>query len=184
MLNKLTRELTRIGRATGDRDSLGDHAVNFALTAWHLVDWVWSEMRKDYALRLSLAKEIGCAPGEFGRDQFAGWCVKSCPGLEACQVIATATKHVRCDEEIIVAAGTLSARVSSGEDITYRLDESRLGVGALAPAPAAERCWVAKVEIGGRQEYAIPIFERVVAFWTQFVYGNNVDRFNGEGGEP
>jgi hypothetical protein len=175
MLDKLVRELQRMGRATEDRASLGDHAVNFALTAWHLVDWVWAEIRKDYPLRLKLAKEVGCAPAAFDRDQFALWCLRSCPDLEACQVIATATKHVRCDQE---AAGEIVARVSSGANMTFLLGESRLGVGVMAPAPPPERCWVAKVEIGDRVEYAAPTFERVVGFWTQFIYGNKVDRFN------
>ena len=44
MLRKLERELGRLNAATS-RDDQSDHAANFALTAWHLADWVFHSPR-------------------------------------------------------------------------------------------------------------------------------------------
>jgi hypothetical protein len=39
MRNKLEREFERI-QAAGSRENLSDHGVNFAVTAWHVTDWL------------------------------------------------------------------------------------------------------------------------------------------------
>ena len=41
MANKLHRELDRLCQLASDPDNPSDHAINFALTAWHMTEWVW-----------------------------------------------------------------------------------------------------------------------------------------------
>ena len=44
MLMKLQRDFDRLARSRNAWDAT-DHGLNVAMTAWHLVDWVWAEIK-------------------------------------------------------------------------------------------------------------------------------------------
>lgn len=64
------------------------HAVNFAMTAWHLKDWVWAYYKTTIKTLESNIKDL---------DDFDAYLRSKCPELEIMQSIATGTKHVNVD---------------------------------------------------------------------------------------
>lgn len=166
MVGKLGRELGRMHASTHDRQAVTDHAVNCALTAWHLVDWVWAEMKGDADLRAGVLAAIGCRPQDLDRDGFSAWCRQQCPELVVCQVIATATKHSGCDPRVIAEAADVTVRVSvaPGAGPLGTAPGGTMPLGAIAP-----ESYVAKIVRNDRAEPAAPLFERVAAFWAALV---------------
>ena len=68
---KLEREFGRLQTET-DREHLNDHTLNFALTAWHLIDWIWEARERGI---LEFRQELAAAadqwpPGGQGRTAF------------------------------------------------------------------------------------------------------------------
>ena len=45
--------------AGGDREKLSDHGINFAVTAWHLTDWVWRDIKGRHKLKTRIATAVG-----------------------------------------------------------------------------------------------------------------------------
>lgn len=82
LLEKMSREMTRINSPSSLMD-LQDHATNFALTAWHLSDWIW------WAIE---ATPLGKAYGDI--DRFRKTITDECPSLMHCQDICNGFKHV------------------------------------------------------------------------------------------
>jgi hypothetical protein len=50
MLEKLKREIERLAGSI-IRQEVVDHGLNAAMTAWHLTDWTWKEIRNSPRLR-------------------------------------------------------------------------------------------------------------------------------------
>jgi hypothetical protein len=76
--DKLERELKRLATVT-DRDELADHGINAAFTAWHLVEWVWADIKHRPELRARLAHEAGSNAGRFSCEDFTRFVLTSCP---------------------------------------------------------------------------------------------------------
>src|SRR5258708_12819513 len=93
VLAKLDRELARLDTARTLEDAC-DHSTNAAITAWHLVDWTWSALKKDKQLsdRIANANDLG---GRWsGINEFQGWVLgHGCSELRHCQMITTSFKH-------------------------------------------------------------------------------------------
>src|SRR5713101_4773830 len=87
MLMKLQRDFDRLARSSEPWDHI-DHGLNVAMTAWHLVDWVWAEIKRSPD-RLG---ELGIQ-GK-GKDGFKDYVLNACPELRYCQIIATSAKHL------------------------------------------------------------------------------------------
>ncbi len=65
------------------------HAVNCAVTAWHLIEWVWaSHKQKMMTLSQSIKKEA----------DFKQYISLRCPEIETMQAIANGTKHFKVDK--------------------------------------------------------------------------------------
>jgi hypothetical protein len=60
-----------------------DAAINFAITAWHMTDWVWVQHED----KLREHFHMNC------RREFQDEMRRLCPGLAVCDVIANAAKH-------------------------------------------------------------------------------------------
>jgi hypothetical protein len=90
MLRKLERDYWRLAQSIERQDAI-DHGLNVAMTAWHMIDWVWAEIKRSEA-RLA---ELGVR-GK-GKKAFAGfkdYVLNACPELRYCQIIATSAKHL------------------------------------------------------------------------------------------
>lgn len=102
LVEKLAREIDRM-RDHPTRDDLTDHAVNFAITGWHLTDWVWNAICRHPDKLAAIARGDGLRPSELRSCEDFKRYVRSKPGLAVCHDIATAAKHVRrrlCDDRI------------------------------------------------------------------------------------
>lgn len=83
-----------------DDQSSARHAMNCAITAHHMYDWVWADfLRDDVELRTRL--RIGSRLNEF-----ANWCEKKSPWFTVVQQISNGTKHfIRKNTEGFVEIG-------------------------------------------------------------------------------
>jgi hypothetical protein len=131
MLKKLQRDYFRLARSTERQDAI-DHGLNVAMAAWHMVDWVWAEM-KHSPERLA---ELGIPEG--GKQAFQDYVLNACPELRYCQIIATSAKHLgyeirpedpRFDTRVEPAA---ARRVDDhGQEVLY--DKRQMGCPSNGP---------------------------------------------------
>ena len=107
-LDKMIRESRRLEAADNPTDK-SDHAINAAMTGWHLHEWVWAEVkeiersdpftseqldpdtqeqlrlqleqrkRNLAALRVEIGKEVGVKPAAVGKAQFGQFMAKRNP---------------------------------------------------------------------------------------------------------
>lgn len=92
MLEKLKRELTRLGEAS-DRFDVIDHGTNAAMTAWHLTDWFWKDICRSPTLKQKVAAWAKLKIGELNKGDFVKFAKKNCPAIAYCEAIAVSTKH-------------------------------------------------------------------------------------------
>jgi hypothetical protein len=162
MLNKLERERARIDEAGGDRQKLSDHGINFAVTAWHLTDWVWRDMKSMYSLKAKIAKAVGLSPQNLGLGEFQQYVCAECADMVYCQAIGTASKHVGADPKLL-GQGNYQKNIASDFSLTATTSVS---FGSF---------WVLKIIDGGDRLQALPIFDNVLTFWTKFIYSNKIN---------
>jgi hypothetical protein len=94
VLAKLDRELARLDTARTLEDAC-DHSTNAAISAWHLVEWTWSALKKDKQLsdRITNANDLGVRWREI--DEFKKWLLEhGCSELRHCQMITNSFKHL------------------------------------------------------------------------------------------
>ena len=159
MMRKMERELDRVKDSGSDRGALTDHGINFAWTAWHMADWVWADMTDRQ--RRQVALEAGSNPDRFELAEFQPYLCRKIGELAYCRIIATAAKHSEC---------RFGAEVDFGPDISLGPTFNVAGV------PAPQRRWVLKMDVGKERVPASEVFDSVLTFWTNFVYGRQIDR--------
>ena len=144
-------------------------AINAALTAWHLHDWVWVAIERSADLRLHFGKEAGISPQKLRKAEFAEWLVKTNPDLAICQVMATSAKHVGFQGGDFTTVASVKSAFASRIDDVPDFD-SLISVDALT-----YREWELKVVVGDKREPVIHLFERIRDFWTATIYNNRID---------
>lgn len=106
---KLQREYGRFLEARNDRANLSDHAINFAVTAWHICDWCWK-------LYFERDRQLCEAHGIHSLGDLQKYLRKVFPEITYLEVIASAAKHGgeawrlphRPDFETVLDAGDTS----------------------------------------------------------------------------
>src|SRR6266436_9194915 len=144
MVAKLYREHERCKhpKTTDDRR---DFCINFAITAWHLIDWMWVGIASEETGRLSVATLIGLTGKRLDKNDFTQWLIKECPELELCQASCTGSKHVLCDT-------------------TTQAFLAQRGVGLNLPS--RQLIAQAAIENSVTRQDALEVFDKVLAFWT------------------
>lgn len=94
MVHKLFREYQRY---TDDRR---DAAINGAITAWHLCEWVWVGITELDRRSVEIAGVLGVSGRPMTSNDVVLWALRECPSLEICQSICNGTKHVISDRSI------------------------------------------------------------------------------------
>ncbi|MEE8297465.1 MAG: hypothetical protein V3R26_06520 [Hyphomicrobium sp.] len=169
MFAKLEREISRACGAI-DRESIADHCTNAAWTAWHLAEWVWADIKRNYALKVALAKEAGVAPQSFDRDAFKHFVLSDgqCPELDYLQIIAVSSKHVRAD---------------AADDRTFWIEASAANEHVGPPATLdflpiydddSRPRFTFKIVQGEERSRAIPSLLRARDYWAKFIDEHNV----------
>lgn len=153
IFGKLHREKQRYENARSDnegRQNQIDAAINFAITAWHMTDWIW--LRQKDALGRCLG--VSC-PREFQNKMR-----QQCPELAVCDVIANAAKH----------GGAAHPREDRPEIetvlIAERVAEGAPGVELIA---VTEPEWSLKIRVNGEPKDPLELFNRVFHFWHKFI---------------
>ena len=169
MLDKLSRETSRLQQARTMEDAT-DHAINCALTAWHLADWVWvAHFRDDPTARQRIGL-AACGHDRKLKREFNKYVADQSPELRLCEDIANGFKHV-------VAKPPRGAKHpgASGvrtEGISKIIDGSGLrdGWGAFT----VETKYVAWItDDAGNQQEALKVYHAVREFWDDFLSGTN-----------
>jgi hypothetical protein len=173
MLMKLDREMARLASANGQQDVI-DHGLNVAMTAWHLVDWVWTDIKRLKRLPdwLVVAGGIGVPAGALNdADAFKNYALKQCPELRYCQIITTSAKHFRYgitrdDPEFKSAAlapGPITWRNKWGQPI-YFVNNQGERVTFISEA------WGLWIIEGEERRRAVEVYERANAWWRQLIH--------------
>ena len=154
IFRKLGREKRRFEKAELNGEGRADQvdaAINFAITAWHLTDWVWSQRK--HALREYFdVNDIGGFQNEMRR---------LCPNLAVCDVIANAAKH----------GGTAHKREDRPEIETILVADSvtKGAAGVELFAAPAHRQWSLEIEVDGTRVDPLELLNSVFFFWHKFI---------------
>ena len=142
LLEKLKREIDRLAGSIM-RQEVVDHALNAAMTAWHLTDLTWREIQDSTPRLRSLTAKAGRI-----RDlkQFQEFVKRECMELANCEGIAVCTKHFvfsklpmfssKVSERFKISPdpiskdgrGTLPQFSPTGESISYSAQASELWI--------------------------------------------------------
>jgi len=97
---KLEREMERMQETESLRDFV-EHTMNFALTAYHMTDWVWDALQREPAdgevnfERDSWTAVIGYKPETL--SEVRSWAISQCPELEYCRQLSFGHLRSRAD---------------------------------------------------------------------------------------
>jgi hypothetical protein len=164
LIAKLERELARLGAARKPADMI-DHGLNFAISAWHMAEWIAKNDTCREALRVNLQTTDTDAQGL--RKKLEKLALSKCPELECCRVIASSAKHLQCTRppprDPTFMANEAPAEVgwvnNRNESITFCNNEGNLITWMSSLCTVHE----------GNRRQATEIFEQVLAWWRSFV---------------
>jgi hypothetical protein len=147
-----------------ERDlSSARHAINAALTAWHLADWVWVHYLKSQ-------ESVRIRFGPDGRDvnAFKKYLLRRCPALATMHAICTGSKHVRAQNSNVINTARHDGGFSNG--FSKGFDISRLKV----------------VKNDGSTHWFDLELCDVVTFWDSFFkeHFRNIDSLGGSSPPP
>lgn len=157
---KLRRESERLNSAS-DPEEISDHAINFALTAWHLIDWLWKEhelgrMQFKGAAKAESANWV--KPGDF-RDYI---CAQE-PRIHVCGLIASTAKHRLLKDKRWPDQSEFETVVSAA------VRETSTGVEQVITE------WKPKTVQGDeRRDFGLEA-QCVLDFWSNFIHGQTVE---------
>ena len=154
IFRKLYREMQRFEKAGSDnegRQNQVDAAVNFAITAWHMTDWVWH--RKKH--------ELGECFKVTSKKQFQEEMRRRCLDLAVCDVIANAAKHGEPLRPMLHRPEIETVLVA------HPVAEGAAGVELIATQK--DRQWSLKIEVNGTPKDPHALFRRVFLCWHKFI---------------
>jgi hypothetical protein len=162
IFRKLYREKQRFETAGLDRKGQADQvdaAINFAITAWHMTDWVWHQQQQ----KLCEYFEVKCL------REFQDEMRRRCPSLAVCDIIANAAKHGgtahkredRPEIETVLVAHPVAKREPSVEFLA--VSEHRWW------SLLAYRRWSLKIEVDGTPQDPLALLNSVHLHWHKFI---------------
>lgn len=99
MAHKLFRDYQRYRNATST-DDRRDAAINGAITAWHMCEWVWTGITSHDRHSLDIKALLGIASRAMQPGDIQDWAQRECPSLAICRSICNGSKHVISDKSI------------------------------------------------------------------------------------
>ena len=160
MLRKLHWELDQLAN-TEDHDdqTAAYHCFNAAVTAWHLHEWIWLEIKRDDKLRARLAREAGVPPQKFKKHHWAEFMQKRHPFYEVlryCKIIATASKHA-------------GVELTDEDPMDLEVYASARSTLPDSPGSNFETSWRWKIRIGDKVLPAEFVLESAGHIWREFI---------------
>jgi hypothetical protein len=110
LLAKAKRELERLKHAYSSFEEnrfVSDHGLNFAITAWHIADWVWQAYNPHN-------KKNFQALGLEKFDDFHSLIRKQSEALAICYEIATGSKHMKLEKDSKYIPRVADTDISAG----------------------------------------------------------------------
>ncbi|KAA1012617.1 hypothetical protein FVF58_12115 [Paraburkholderia panacisoli] len=154
MLEKAKRELRRLRAAESspdDNDLISDHGMNFAITVWHVADWVWKKFNPNNCGNL---KDLGLHTF----NDLHSLIRQESDALAICFEIATGSKHLTLDK-----------------DSSYQRRVQVTDISARAATAMALSRSVLKVELlSGDRKRADEVFTAAIAYWDTFFKKFNI----------
>lgn len=157
LVEKLNRELIRFESAP-NREDQADHAINFCMTAWHLIDWTLSAGQSG-ALTFSLTD--GTEPNWTDVSEYRTYLFSRCSELRFMDVIANTWKH-----RVINAKPNRPEISVTASSIATMADWDR-----LSEISTLNQQFTWKLVEGEERKAWKHVFSAVSAFWHAFVYG-------------
>jgi hypothetical protein len=151
LLRKLTIEIHQFTESSFSSTLSGYLALNIAMTAWHMVDWVSADMNT--VQRKEATRYLG-RPISNNVD-LAVAVTSACEALRICQVIATAGKHVEVKRRPDPSLATKFKLVKPSPN------KARL------PGEGLSYIWV--IKRNGKEYLAEEIFKEAHRFWENLL---------------
>ena len=151
LLRKLTVEIHQFIKSNSSSSMSGYLALNIAMTAWHMVDWLSADMGVDQ--RETATRCLG-RPISDHKD-LAAAVTSACEALRICQVIATAGKHVE-----------VKSRPDPSLSTSFKLVKPSLNKARL-PGGGLSYIWV--IERSGKVYLAEDVFKEAHRFWENLL---------------
>jgi len=164
---KLENECHRMEEAETLRD-LVDHTMNFALTAYHMSEWVWEVVQRrladdgDELERADWIAAIGFEPKS--PQDVRDWALSACPELEYCRQLANATKHLSCRGRKGAPAAEFSVARRSKSD-----DEKR-SFASLLDDHLSKNWRLVIVDVAGETDLVEVLQTKVWPFWSNLTW--------------
>ena len=169
LMRKLTVEISQFIESNSSSALSGYLALNIAMTAWHMVDWVSADMNAAQCKLTTQYLEWPVPYSKKTRDELAKAVTKKCEALQTCRVIATAGKHavVNCRPDPSLATRFEIVRPNPNE--------------ANLPGEGLSYVWV--IERDGKEYLAEEVFKKAHRFWEDLLsrLGIIEDPVNGRG---
>lgn len=188
LLDKARREVEALKKASAtplaedEVQRLADHAMNAALTIWHMTDWLASS--QDARIRNALAKSALATQTAITVE------ATKRTSLKLCWLIAHGSTHLTLapDRAVAQAEGVANARVSAttvyvglGPNGELILPGARRR--PRAPAPKADLSDIellsryrVTIPADGRDYRAVEVFEDAIRFWVEFLRDHKIQR--------
>ena len=148
LYHKLAYELQQFSKQDIDFFERGYLGLNIAMTAWHILDWLWYDMEQDKQLQNMATQILQTKISKKG--DLAASLTLHCNALRICQVIATAGKH---------------GKVTDRPDTT--IETGFIRVDARNKDDSSQDLWV--ISYQGNNYVAEEVFLAVEMFWKEFL---------------
>lgn len=163
MLMKLHRDFERLERSTERQDAI-DNGLCFAMTAWHLLDWIWAA---DVKCSSKYLTKLG---GQYKqRQDFVDHVLKACPAIRYCQIIATSAKHLYYKTKpqdpnfkTGVERATITWVNNQGQTLAFVNDKND-------PIKWTVNAWELYIFEEDTHHQAVKVFAEVLNFWEHFL---------------
>lgn len=119
------------------------HAINAAMTAYHLIEWVWG-------LHVKPAPSLQSTLSVTSSKEFREYCLRQCPELETMQCVCEGSKHLGTSGKNVKSTQLKGGAFDSSFDKSF--DISRLQLD----------------KTDGSTSYFDNELEAVVTFWDSF----------------
>ena len=169
LLAKLDREFDRFCEATShlskNHRCQSDFAFNFAITAWHLTEWIW---KSHEAKSPDQSVRFGARTFQEFRKVILG----GCPELRICRDLANGAKHFRLDRsnESTSVRGS-AAQVIHNSGIFRSISQSIMRP-IMRPVVGRYQERLVVVLSSGQQIPAAFVFEKTLQYWKRFFEAN------------
>jgi len=168
MLMKLEREIARLALAKERLDVI-DHGLNVAMTAWHLVDWEWADIKRSRGRRVEIAAKAGIQADTLDKEAFMHFALKECAELRYCRGITNSAKHFVATSEVQkFETGAAPAEINwmnnQGQRVTFVNSKGE----AVIFTTNAWDLWITDGDVPQR---AADVFGSAFAWWKQLIGG-------------